>query len=232
VLFIGTTPIHIHIRIYICIYQIWIFTWKSALWSTHLSKPCIHCAEPYTYSNELCIHSKTLWVPLPASSRQSLTVFCVGCSCVRGGGQAIFSKHKLKMGAYLSRFVTFLTYVVWPIAYPLARLLDRVLGKVKKIFSKKRRHVCGVLPTRMRCVAYTYAVCFYTYAACRLTSCQTPLLCPWQRLKKRKKTSTWWCVACGLPSCNPPFLCPWQGKNKQRKKNLRSSCVAYGPSSC
>eukprot|EP00277_Geminigera_cryophila_P019963 CAMPEP_0179491542 /NCGR_PEP_ID=MMETSP0799-20121207/66153_1 /TAXON_ID=46947 /ORGANISM="Geminigera cryophila, Strain CCMP2564" /LENGTH=414 /DNA_ID=CAMNT_0021308019 /DNA_START=38 /DNA_END=1284 /DNA_ORIENTATION=+ len=43
--------------------------------------------------------------------------------------QAVFSKHKLKMGAYLSRFVTFLTYVVWPIAYPLARLLDRVLGK-------------------------------------------------------------------------------------------------------
>ena len=43
--------------------------------------------------------------------------------------QALFSKHKLSIGAFLARFVAFLTRLFYPVAFPIAKLLDCVLGK-------------------------------------------------------------------------------------------------------
>jgi len=43
--------------------------------------------------------------------------------------QALFSKHKLQIGAFLARFVKFLTRLFYPAAFPIAKLLDFVLGK-------------------------------------------------------------------------------------------------------
>jgi len=43
--------------------------------------------------------------------------------------QALFSKHKLAIGAFLSRFVAFLMTIFYPIAFPIAKVLDCVLGK-------------------------------------------------------------------------------------------------------
>ena len=42
--------------------------------------------------------------------------------------QALFSKHKLQIGAFLASFVRSLIVLFYPVAFPIAKLLDIVLG--------------------------------------------------------------------------------------------------------
>jgi len=50
--------------------------------------------------------------------------------------QALFSKHALQIGAFFIPFVKVLIFVLWPVAYPIAKLLDLVLGdEPAKVYS-------------------------------------------------------------------------------------------------
>jgi len=52
--------------------------------------------------------------------------------------QSIFYKDALRFGYRFIPFVKFFTYILYPVAWPLARVLDKVLGKEKETIWSKR----------------------------------------------------------------------------------------------
>lgn len=52
--------------------------------------------------------------------------------------QAVFARHGLRFGAYSAPLVRILMLVAWPITYPIATLLDRLLGEeLPTVYSKR-----------------------------------------------------------------------------------------------
>ena len=94
----------------------------------------------------LCTPASLLWPAAQCSQRHTAPAGEIA-------PQALCSRYGLQIGSYSSWFVRGLILAVWPIAFPISKILDCVLGTEHGVSVGPRAPCCCVLQTA--CVPWT-----------------------------------------------------------------------------